>query len=534
MSERVVVGVRPGAERTRRRVLFDALEEAVGARFVAWEGEDPAGLDAVLAFGTGARRETLPPGLPSMACAGEERPGAEAVTLVIADDPGLERPLRRATLSERSPLAPLAVPEGCRILARAGAVPVWTTGPGGHREVALAPAELAPGEALRERLAPGRCLALLALLDLIRAAAADDAWSRPPLRAAIILDDPNLRRPRYGHLDYARVAAHAREHRYHLAVAMVPLDGWSTHPATARLVRERPELSVVAHGNDHLAGELALPRDERAALALALSAQRRIAAFERRTGVHVARVMVPPHERAGAAMPPALLDAGFEALCMTRPYPWVATPERHWLERPPGAGPLAGWRPADFVGPGLPVLLRSAFTHPREDLVLRALLGQPLVLYGHHDDLAGGLETLERAAADVNALGDVHWGPLDDVARGGAETRRDGRVLHVRPWSRRVGVEVPNGVDRIVVEPPPEAQAVGVRALTPGPPGVGSFTLRVARPGRLALEVIPARRPASARVARPRPWPVLRRLAGEGRDRLGPSLRRRAPGAAAV
>src|SRR5262249_48984385 len=81
-----------------------------------------------------------------------------------------------------------------------------------------------------------------------------------------------------------------------------------------------------------------------------------------------------------------------------------------------GGGPTAAWRTVDVVAGGLPLLLRSSFEHPREDLVLRAFLRQPLILYGHHDTFADGLDVLAEAAADVNRLGDVRWQSLGAIA----------------------------------------------------------------------------------------------------------------------
>jgi hypothetical protein len=303
-----------------------------------------------------------------------------------------------------------------------------------HHRVASAPAELGAKEALRERLRPGRCLALLALAHFLAELSAQVRPPAPPLSAAFLIDDPNLRRPRYGHLDYAALLRHARLHGYHLAVAMVPLDARLAHARAIRLFREgAAHLSLCVHGNNHDGPELGRPRDDAQAMALLAQALGRIAAFERRTGIAVDRVMVPPHERLSEAAARALLASGFEAVATTRPYPWVAdTPEQFWLARPPEAGPLAAWGPVDVVAGGLPVLLRANFErHPREDLVLRAFLGQPLILYGHHDVLAQGPEALATAAAQINRLGDVHWRSLAQIARTHAHPRSlNGAQLH--------------------------------------------------------------------------------------------------------
>jgi hypothetical protein len=285
------------------------------------------------------------------------------------------------------------------------------------------PDELEAGEALRERLRPGRSRALLELARFLRALTAPGPAS--PLHAAFVIDDPNLRRPRYGHIDYARLLDDARAHGYHVAIAMVPLDARLAHARAEKIFREGARnLSLCVHGNDHDGPELGRPTSEIDALTLVAQALRRTAAFERRTGLAVDRVMVPPHERLSEPVARALRTCGFAAVSTTRPYPWVAdTLERHWLARPPDAGPLAAWGPVDLVAGGLPVLLRAEFNHPREDLALRAFLGQPLILYGHHDLLAEGPDALAEAAAQINRLGDVRWCSLGTIARALAPAR---------------------------------------------------------------------------------------------------------------
>jgi len=257
---------------------------------------------------------------------------------------------------------------------------------------------------------------------------------------------------------------------------MVPLDARCAHPRAIRLFREgAAHLSLCIHGNDHDGPELGRPRKDAEAMALLAQALRRIEAFERRTAVAVDRVMIPPHERLSEAMARALLACGFRALATTRPYPWVAdTPERFWLERPPEAGPLAAWGPVDVVAGGLPVLLRASFLrHPREDLVLRAFLGQPLILYGHHDLLAGGPDALAQAAAEIDRLGDVRWRSLGAIACA---------LSPARPINGSDGSLAPQG--------------------SPAPPALD--------PRALAAIPLPPRRLT----------PLLRRLASEGRDRV--------------
>jgi hypothetical protein len=446
---RLRVGVVPAAEHAARARLFAALETVYPVRFEGRTAGEHADLDALVCIGEGAA--VAPCSLPRLtAVSGESEPG-RALGVEYADDRALDRALRGARVHE-SAATPIAPTAGATVLARMDGAPVWTLA-GDTQVIAAAPEELGPDELLRERLLPGRHLALLALAHFLRGLTAPaDAQ---PLRAAFVLDDPNLHWPTYGHLRYRELLGHADEHNYHLAVAMVPLDAWLVHPTTARMFREgRDRLSVLVHGNDHDGGELGRIGSAAEGAALAAQALRRMERFEARSGVPVARVMVPPHERVTEGALAGLLACGYDAVCTARPFPWVPADGPSWLIHPPGTDPAACWTPDHTVAGGMPIVMRQDFGHPREELVLRAFLGQPLVVYGHHTDLAGGLDVLADAAAAVNRLGDVRWCSLDAIARAGADERRVPAAVpqgvrmrpRLRPLARRIATE---GRDRL-------------------------------------------------------------------------------------
>ena len=155
--------------------------------------------------------------------------------------------------------------------------------------------------------------------------------------------------------------------------------------------------------------------------------------------------MVPPHGLCSRIVADALGALGYDALCAIHPYPWT--------ERAPRDDLLAGWGPTSFVA-GCAVLPRFPLTCSAAEIALRAFLGQPLILYGHHDDLADGLEPLVDAARNVNRLGDVEWKSLGAIAATSYDLRVDGSTAIVRPWARRLRVALPDGVTDVVVEAP--------------------------------------------------------------------------------
>jgi hypothetical protein len=415
------VGVFPAEEQHSRRRLLAALGEAYSVDFECRQDGEWGGLDGLLIFGRSAP-EGLPSSLPVLHALGEEQQGPTR-TLGLSDDGVLARPLRGARLTDGwiSTLDRALLPQGHLRLASDAERPVWIgAGAGQSRElVCAAPAELAAGEALRERLVPGRCIALLALAHFLEGISRDSEARPQPLRAAFVLDDPNLHWPSYGHVSYRDLSSDALAHGYHVAVAMVPLDGWLAHPRVVRIFKEHSaQLSICVHGNDHDGPELGRIGSDNEGVVLAMHALQRARAFQRRTGIPVERVMVPPHEALSRAAARGLLLTGYEAVCASRPYPWIApAPGQSPLLAPPERGALAGWTSPEIVAGGLPLLLRMGFNVPHEELVLRAFLGQPLILYGHHDLLEHGLDVLSGRAAAINSLGEVRWGSLAAVAR---------------------------------------------------------------------------------------------------------------------
>lgn len=530
-----------------RPALLDWLERVYPVRFELDGEGDRGAADGVLVLNS-SRLGEAPEQLPRLVLATAGRHTPSSIVALVGDG-RLARPIRKRTIAEHGRIGELALaPQSARdVLASVRERAVWWQTDDDKLHCSLYPlAELGDGQTLRDHLCPGSFMGMLPLLHFLWQLLGDQGWELPPPRAAFVIDDPNLHWPSYGFLKYRELASHALRHSYHLAFATVPLDGWRVDARAVACIRENPRaLSLLVHGNNHVSRELAGFGDEHQAEAAMAQALRRIALLERRSGLSVARVMAPPHGVCSEAALRAMFKLDFEAACISRPYPW-----RDGL---PAPSPLAGWHPAELVAGGIPVAPRQALSLPREDLVFRALLGQPLIIHGHHGDFADGLQALARAARDIDDLGDVRWGPLGGVAGGAYATRLLGETLLVQMFARRVAVEVPEGVETVRVlarEPLGGAgwQEVGhncrrasereARGGVSGKSGDGaglrmsfahgegvSEPLRVSA-GRLELELVAARPLDPLQVAAPRSkvWPLARRLLVEGRDRLQPLL----------
>jgi hypothetical protein len=538
VDPRLLVGVFADSTATRRTRLLAALELAFPVRFEARRPGELGGLDAVLDRGNGvAAREAAAAGTPALLMLGDEPAdeGVAAATFDLARSPLLDPRLRGASLPDHRLLSGLRV-EGAgdrpspaaTVLARWGEHPVWWA-EGPLRIAMLAPCELGESEALRDRLCEGRSLALLPLVEFLRGLTHEIAWTPPPPAASYIIDDPNLHWPTYGYIELGPLARHARTHGYHAVLATVPLDTrWVHSGALGAIAESAGAISLAVHGNDHDGGELGRADTTMAATALAAQALRRVARFERRTGHTIERVMVPPHEACSAATVAALLRCGYEAISMTIPFPWLGVARADWLARPPHADALVGWRPIDR-GTGLPTILRHPLVgRSAAEMRLRAYLDQPLVLYGHHDDLAPGLDLLSGAQAEVDAIAPgTTWSSLATISRRAYETRVEGATLAVRPLANQLRVEVPAGTEALRFEPPPGPPSsprliVDGRQAEYGEPVPVAPDAKVVTVDSGPAPIEPAEVPSPPR----RPLAVARRIAGESRDRLAPLLAR--------
>ena len=219
------------------------------------------------------------------------------------------------------------------------------------------------------------------------------------------------------------------------------------HPKVSQLFREKKDfLSLMVHGNNHLGGEMSLPLSwEETKKQLAQSIVR-IARMEGRYGIHVSRVMVPPHQRCSEQTARVMTLIGYEGVCITKSYPW--------LEHPPADRPLAGWELAEMVCDGLPVLLRYPLTSPKDRWVLGAFLRQPIILYGHHQDAKDGLDIISEAAGFINSFGSVRWCSLEDIVRSNYMVKHEGKRQKVRMYSRKINLNVSEVVEEIVIEIP--------------------------------------------------------------------------------
>ena len=512
------IGVHPPEGLESRRRLLELVGSVFSVEFVTNAGT--SFVAGWIIFGDGEPEGVSGPRLRLPAAHRDTDSPAQPVR--FGTDRSVDSTLRgRSFVQETAPAIALEPADGDLVLASIGDLPVWLRRSwGGHEEwiAAYAVPEYDGAAPLRDRFRDGDFLTLLPLLDFARVIAAAAGWREPPLRAAILIDDPNLHSGSYGFLDFEDVADDADRHNYHVAIATIPIDAWHASPGVARFFQERARrLSLLIHGNNHVSRELASAADEGAATAMLAQALRRIERLERRSGVSVARIMAAPHGACAEDAMRSLARIGFEAICISRPYPW--------LKSAPGDRALAGFLPAELVAGGFPVLPRYVISADPAEIHFRAYLRQPIVLYGHHDDVAAGLDPFRAAAELVNGLGDVGWMSLDQISRSNFAERREGASLRIRLYGSRLDVPVPRGIDRVI----PEVESIhgdsiveAVRVDNARGDLLDEIPVRGGRDAHVRLEYDGRVEPHDVPPPPWRPWPIVRRALTEGRDRLRP------------
>lgn len=527
-----IVATIPAGISERYTELWRALEEAYPVRFVHRRTGELESVDAAIVFPGERAPERFPGPCLELDAEPPHRPGS-TLRVDLGRSDALDRPLRGQVLAEhnRGRPAPVRVADGWRVLATADGCPVWARRAGtagAEREVAAAvPAELGDHEYLRDHLTAGRFWSLLPVVHFLKRITRGISPRSAPLQACIVIDDPNVRWPSYGYVKFPDLANDARDCGYHVAVATIPLDLVMPGHRAVGVFREfGAHLSLVVHGNDHVHRELDRPQSAGEADRMIHSATTRVARFERRVGIRVERVMCPPHGACGAYTLGALFRHGFLGLAASRPFPWDAfADQRHWR--------LGGWLPAQLAGGGLPVVPRYSLDRDLDDLVFRAFLEQPLIVYCHHADVRDGLDPFRAVAARVAQLGEVSWMSLASITRRNAVWRECDGAGTVTLYSRdlrlpslraaAVHIEVP----RVFGGDGSLEVVVNGKSRSVGADDHGAYSLEVAiHPEATGLHVrIEAPEGAPAPAARdwlPRAWPLTRRALTETRDRARP------------
>lgn len=514
-----------------------AVALACGVELVRWDSASPHAPDGVVVIaapGAPQREPALPPGVPSFRIRLSEAAGTSSSVELTSSDV-LSTSVRSRKFNTGDPTPALRERTDGVVLAEVDGYPVWTSSRSGsvrHDVNVQAMPWIFGEDRLFTNLSGRYLMRLLPLIEWLRSLSRWAEWKKPPMRACFMFDDPNLHAGRYGFIQFPKLVAEGRRHGYHTSFATVPLDQYYIHEATARLFRENPgELSLLVHGVDHTRRELGAGASSPELMTRLRRGRAWIERLERRGGVRVARVMVPPH---GAFAVTALREcaaSGYEGACVSWGSVWSSN-------RSDARTLLLGAEPSTFVE-GLPVIPRFRLADgSRNQAFLAAYLAQPIVPVGHQWDLADGTDLLRSLADYINQLGDVRWQSMDAIVRNSYWWRQEGDTLLVLPFSRAFSLPVPEGIQQVrIFRPGATREDVGLTDLRISIASAetrlevdgSSWNLRVRGPCSVNIGFGPGggEGPPADRLLRIPPKAMLRRLLAESRDRMMPRLPRR-------
>jgi len=381
----------------------------------------------------------------------------------------------------------------------------------------------------------GASMHWIPLLHFIREVCGELAWIRPQPSACFMFDDPNLHWRNYGFIDFAKLAHDARINHYHAVMATVPIDAWYVNGRAANIFRDSADqLSLVVHGNNHTSRELWNAQSPTETERMVAQSVRRLQRLEQAVG-EIPRIMTAPHGACSVRTARELSQQGYEAACLSPDSVRGRNPQERWPD-------TFGLEPAEFLA-GLPVISRYALSLDCvSEAVWAMFLGKPVVIYGHHSDLAQGLSRLRELSRTINGLGAVAWLDLRQMARRNFKQRRDGGILHVRMYGYRLAIPLPAALRTVHLQAAWDKTLMfelSLEELSRGEETInrGEQEIRCALPAGsppcLHIFVSPKRAPKKPST-RIEIWPLGRRLMTEARDRLQPFVRSsKANGAAA-
>jgi hypothetical protein len=532
-----VVGVTGAISDGSDQRLFDALAEVYSVEFRRSELGDHGSLHALVvlngdrAKGVAVAAQGLPclviggqAGSPEVGLPGEVRfSGSEVLEDCLHD--------RMMFVGASTPsVSVLQAQPGDEVVASIAGRPIWLSRSEGGTALQIVGVSLPvvqPNELLFQHFNEERFLQLLPLMNFLSRLVRETNWQSTSLPACLVIDDPSLYRPSYGHIEFHRLAEHAARHNFFVSVATIPLDAWWVHRRVAEIFRSfYPRLSILIHGNNHTARDMLLNGNGEIGLAVAAQALRRMDRLQQAHQLEVLKIMEAPHGAIADGMFAHLLTLGYEAA--------LGTTRLLVMHNPTTARPASfGLGRSSILSGGMPVIPRIKMTRNwRNSVLIAAFLGQPIVVVLHHGDVADGYEPLVEMAKTINQLQGVRWTSPLGIARSNYTELRKQDSLAIKMYSRRILFSVPAGIKNICIHRPwPQNESCeeliirrsGQEIFRESVPGtVGPIAMD--SPDELEVFSPPANQVDYRTVRAPKPscWPATRKFLMEARDRSAP------------
>lgn len=234
--------------------------------------------------------------------------------------------------------------------------------------------------------------------------------------ACITIDDPNLYSFKYGHIRYRDLVDACKKYGAKCCIAAVPIDLWYFNKDLIKFFHDNCEyIGLCTHGVLHSKKDLERNWSVEKCISYINYGLEHIKRFERKTGLTVSRLIVPPHERLSKNMLEAFSRTeitGVITAGKVNGYTINLEKEEH----------LAGMLPINRSIGGVPVLLRDSLLHCartnnislRQRMKNRAMLNQAILFESHHKDFKNTDSLIEGICNFVSSLG-ARWATINEI-----------------------------------------------------------------------------------------------------------------------
>ena len=273
--------------------------------------------------------------------------------------------------------------------------------------------DISPDDNLSDEGVVNDFLRVAPAMMFIRYCAGERGWHAPHHYANFTIDDPWLRQP-YGYVDYKGLLQEMERHNFHTTIAFIPWNYDRSEPGVVWLFRNHPErFSIAVHGDNHDHKEFTDYRRKPLAIQSADLKQSlaRMEKFRTLTGIPYDKVMVFPHSIAPVGTLGALKTYNYLATVNSTNVPEDSA-------KPTDLS--FALRPVTLSFAGFPSISRYSVAAPipKYFIAIHEFLGNPLLFYGHSEDLARGIAAFDDTADNVNELEpDTQWRGLGDIVR---------------------------------------------------------------------------------------------------------------------
>ena len=451
-----IIGVYPQNEFIKRKNLFTALQTVFPIGFRNFKKENASEYYAGIFFSSDRITDDLTQ-KPSLHVLTANRQGESdsACFIKFTDNKFLDSRLRNKKLNDHDYVTskPLIQEKNDAVLATVNDEPFWVKRRINSVQIDIVSSpmdELESGESLRTYTYRSGIFPLISLVHFLRKVTGEQEYITPRIRASFIIDDVNIRTSSYGAVKFNELVKLAEQHNFHVSLALIPIDLRRTSKSSVSLLREKSKfISMAIHGNNHTSREMTKDYPDDEEYRIVDQILDRVSAFEKKTGLRMSRVLIPPHGNIKPKMLGALDSFEFDAVCVSSQFPYLKDLPKDMVipEKPE----IMEWYPSDCIS-GMHIIPRRFPPLSKGEILLAAYLNHPIIVRYHPKQLVRGYDNLLRKARYINSLGEVAWTSLSEIAGSNYYYRMDGNTLRLRTFSNMIKADVPSGTQNIIIE----------------------------------------------------------------------------------